>query len=430
MVRYYTGPFLEESLADPLVMERALRKTISLVGWKVWDKRYQDLDRQRRKFSISRRQIEELYHLELTLPVLYKHLMLTGKLKINSPIEGDTVIFSGFIARLHDSLGGEGKRRLEGTIKNALSSNDGFGPLRCELTALNAFLAEGCQVAAVDLEGLENFDYLCSLDGCEFEVECKFVTSDLGAKIQRTEASSLAQSIVDRTMKTFGNLERGVIVTIVTENRLPSGRSEIDTIVGHVLSCLEEGSGTAHYGATKITVEDWPSGKEDPASVHKEATLKSLVDDAYTAGWHCPTGAIMLIFKSESQTGYYQAMKMRRKLVDAAEQFSGSRPGIIFLEFENIGPHLEFKKLYASLIEDLLRDIGGKRKYLDRIILGFPGLPFSGGESFDLVNPARDSGPQAELFNRFRIMTKPVPWENPVMEWRRGWRSQWPNPSG
>jgi hypothetical protein len=113
---------------------------------------------------------------------------------------------------------------------------------------------------------------------------------------------------------------------------------------------------------------------------------------------------------------------MTRKFKDAADQLSGQKRGVIFAELE--GPWFDPPATYIMrhAFERILPDVFKARPFVELVILGFPGPPFSSGASFPIRNTRikkRNSSFIARKLVRYATprQSRTIPYKEFRMNW-------------
>jgi hypothetical protein len=278
----------------PLHAERSVRGVIQLAGWKLWNSRREELLRHLGRFPFRHKRLLERHHIVLILPEIYKHLMLTGNLfakhllapdQIASGMAMDAIGFSIGIMRLHQALSIQGRSRLKGAVTDALKRDFGFGSLRAESTVLYAMNLARCRVSAEDLEGRSNFDYLCELKGLEFEVECKFITEDIGSvPKQRDIDKFLIQFAPAPVMEAIGP-KRTPIITLTCDDNLPADEKELASLADWIAHVASTGVAWARRKKFGLAIEEWGPGVKDPGSLYEKARELASAGVAHTMAY-------------------------------------------------------------------------------------------------------------------------------------------------
>jgi hypothetical protein len=412
--------------------EIAVQKIVSLAGWNNWRKCQEQLD-ARRKNSFMARSIEELYYVELVIPSLYKNLMLTGRLKSGQLTlqENSSVRFAFYFCWLHERLSQKGKRRLEGSLRDALKREHGLGPLRWELTVLTSLLGDGCMVVAADLEDEERFDFLVSVEDLQFAVECKFLTSDHIARVAHRNWSRFGKEMENKYLDHILVPGKSVIVTVSLPDkvRFPSREGDVKGLAAAAARGIAGNLETVTEGDMTLSFQPWPSGINEPFSIHQEAVRITNTSGKPTIAFHRPSSAVIFVLDPRGVSLGDFKKHFSRPIRAAIEQLPDDRPGIIFLELEGIDSREgdREKDMAKALVKMALDSLRTPRPLLDRLVGGFAGYPFYGGTGFVLVNPDR-CHEGIDIIDRLFARHKNYgSIEEDLKDWREAWRSRWPN---
>ena len=138
------------------------------------------------------------------------------KLKSEEQIRGATLAVQ--IEMLHRRLSEIGRKRLAGMIRAGLSSDGGLGPLSVEFATSLDLEQRGWTIRYEDMEDRARFDMLVMKPGLDVEVECKYVSADLGRKIHRKDFFNFLNTLQPNLRK-FELLRGGHQLDVVLDNR-------------------------------------------------------------------------------------------------------------------------------------------------------------------------------------------------------------------
>lgn len=152
--------------------EIALRWAIQAVGWRKWKARQTEILNHLDSLHFPSKRLQERHCVELAVPVLYERLLCGETLwQGDVGLMANAITFCNALMVLSRCLSETGRKRLEGSIRDALGRDFGFGVMQSEINALYQLLDAGLRVAATDLDGGGNFDFLAESEGESIEVE-------------------------------------------------------------------------------------------------------------------------------------------------------------------------------------------------------------------------------------------------------------------
>lgn len=317
-------------------------------GARNWTKRFNSFDSQIRNNPFYKEYILDRFPLEIAFQSFQNWRRSTGR-EHRVPIDADEAALFGFIgmaARVHQRLSVQGKKRFEGSIRDALKNDDGLSPLAFELTVAAHMMHRGFDVEFVDLEGTEKFDLLCEREGNLLEVECKNLSGDAGRPIHRRRLVQLGAAI-QGVVGTDRRRNAGIELVKVTLNKRLEGRTEHQkTIASAVARSLETQQNVQSPEGFSIEYElIGPELSPDiPSNINAAtvARLRSEVENLVQA----PNANIVFdISPGRSVTAIVVDSLKRTKILDyvaeqskkaASGQLTGERPGMVCVRFVDI----------------------------------------------------------------------------------------------
>lgn len=385
-----------------------LQLLVQLIGEDKLKRRQRELIRLLGSRSFAIRDLWQRHHVELLLPHFceaqrrgqdeFFAAALAGTLpgvrgplerhvEAPSPLGNDVLQFANVSTTFHRALSFDGQRRHAGKLKSALDTRQGFAPLRAEYSVFLFFLMRGCHVAAPDLDGSGRYDLLIANSAESFEVECKYVTYELGAKTEGRQAARLVEKIEELFYRELADLGVSVVVRVRVPKRFPSSEGELSRMASAV-GAVVRGSPAPEGGFT-VKVEHWAQGLEEPSRVHTHAKAINLDEGHHTIGFDKGKSAMVLTLESDLQSDR-RLERIRSVLGDGARQLSGSRPGILFVEVEGGLALRPVQEGIRDSLSPLVQDLGAARPSLAAVVVGFPGPPFSRGGCCVIRNPAAE----------------------------------------
>ena len=214
-----------------------LHDFVRIAGARIWERWLAWLEEQVGCKTGMRRFWIERCGLELGLLTLVRQYADTGGIAVRrlSTEEQRFLSFAAMVVRCHARLSNPARRRLEGMLRDAARQDTGLGPVAYEMKIAAHLMSRGFEVEFRDLESKKGCDFLVTKDGARAEIECKFMSGDIGRKIHRKRLYQLGDR-VRKTMQDYVNkLSTGVFMRLVIADRL-HGREEYQAMLAELLS--------------------------------------------------------------------------------------------------------------------------------------------------------------------------------------------------
>jgi hypothetical protein len=146
--------------------------------------------------------------------------------------------FVVMIVKLHRKLDGAAKKRLVGELNKSLDQEEGLGPFAFEMRAATGFMSLGCDVDFVDIQGRHQFDYIVTKDEFITEVECKYISADIGRKITQKKFHQLVDHFDSTFLRLLQSVDGGIYVGIKIPGRLEASDPELDVLLKQVQEAI------------------------------------------------------------------------------------------------------------------------------------------------------------------------------------------------
>lgn len=350
--------------AHPIEIPAAMIRTCTFTGWKNWEKRVVSLTELADKNPFIRDYIVEKYGCEIALFDAWEHYHYTGR-PLWPPESIEHYRFYSFVtmfSKLHHHLNDVGRKRLVGMTRHGLKNENGLEGLAFEFLVLNNLMSLGYDVICNDLEDRKNggtYDFLAVKGGIEMEVECKYVSADIGRQIHRRRIYQLGDRLLPMMQSTLDAKPGGTLVKITIPNNLSGSTEQQSLIADAVRKALANDGDAILPEEYQITVEPF-AFRDDmfDAQITKIEILNKLrgqmknehnIDNKNMLLLFRPEhGAIVVIVKSSKKDRVLGALNRQLK-GSAKNQFSGERPGALFV-------------FLADLTEDQLLNLAKAQK--------------------------------------------------------------------
>ena len=332
----YFAPVVTEHEFPALV-----RRFTEITGWKPWRKRFEWLQAGLGQSVAMPYFWRERFELELTFATSHKRYRLTGKYSTkNITIEQQRLLsFLAVVVRSYERLGQLGKNSLRGMLLDSLKNDDGLAPLAYEMKIVAHLLNQGFDVTYHDLETGGNFDYLAVKDDLKIEIECKFVTGDIGRQIHKRRLYQFGEYVTPKLNSVLTRVSGGIFVQIRIPGRLYGHEKQHSVICKHVLRAIENPGSPLVFeentvSATTFDLESSPFHRLAPEELRQEhiegftsrtfgISNKNMLI-LFRPGRHALIVALESTKEDKVLTGIHKRLKK-----SAAKQFSGNLPAML-----------------------------------------------------------------------------------------------------
>jgi hypothetical protein len=399
--------------------EDSIRWLVGVTGRDVWLRRAKDL----LGLGYDQRSILERHHVELCIAQGLEQIDATGKFTLLEQPFIDAVTFAGVAHTIQSYLTSEGRKRHAGKIKQALKEDYGFAALRTEHTAIMMSLAIGCDVTLADFENLGRYDFLIADQEKEVELECKLLTHDFAQNYRKSEFDRLCRSLGRHERASLLRPGTSRIAELTLKQTLPRKDQDLKLLASSIASAVADQPHQLPDYVESLRIKDWPLGVNEPGRAHAEARFITVMKGQPTFALHGERSAFILAVDSATDKTEATAELILRKFKDAASQLSGTRPGIVFAEVE--GPcfdHVSNLQLKKVIDISLQRGFFKARPFVELVVIGFPGPPFTVGSSSSIRNPRIKRRNMSLISKRLERASRPVPLKNfPFKDFRMDW---------
>ena len=396
---------------------KVLHDFVRIAGLRIWEKRLAWLEEQVGQETGMRRFWIERCGLELGLLTVARQYADTGGIAGGelSAEEQRFLSFAAMMVRCHERLSNPARKRLKGMLRDAARQDTGLGSIAYEMKIAAHLMSKGFEVEFRDLEGKTGCDFLVTKDDARAEIECKFMSGDIGRKIHRKRLYQLGDR-VSKTMQDYVNkLRTGVFIRLVIPDRL-HGKEEYQTMLAELLSRaifggrqLEDSHGnrvTVQEFDIEVVTGEWETTSGFDREGFRETLLRhfGVLNKCSLAYFRPKQSAIVVVVESKRNDKVLDAMQ-RQLLKAAKSQFSGDLPAMLCCHLVDVteeqllslGNHGGEGTGLDQMTEDLIM----RRPHLYSVSYSAPGrvhsdLKGNGGESEESY---REKGPARTRFN-------------------------------
>lgn len=173
--------------------------------------------------------------------------------------------------------------------------DNGLGPLAYEMTMAAHLMRKGFDVEFHDMEAGGGCDFLARKDGLPcLQVECKFVSANLGRKIPRKHLYMLGDRIMPTVLGHLDRLKSGMFVRVDIPDRLTAGNRQ-QGMLGYQIERALLGS-TDDTDGGRVTVRDF-----DPEEVivgwnHDNGVNQARMEESLKRHFGIPKNSNVLVY--------------------------------------------------------------------------------------------------------------------------------------
>jgi hypothetical protein len=335
--------------ATPGEIPALLRRFTEIGGAAAWKKRQTDFERQIHDNPMIDRYLDNYFPLERAVIYVRQHNRNTGGWipQINSTPLFDLGALYSFItltARVFPRLPKRAQHVLKSRIAGALKDNVGLSPFAFEMRTVAHLMASGFEVEFHDLCEGGGYDFLAKAGDIAFEVECKSVSGDLGHRVHTHRQYQLIPYILNNMHKAE---KSGVVQLLVATvpNRLHGNQEFMKSVAAAIGEALETTADVADSEACTVSYREFPVfgspfDCETPPQISEDDVrdyCNRMIGDevGHTIMTFSPRQSGTIIAVRSLQTNY-PLKAVYHELKEATRQLSGSRPGMICVQFRNM----------------------------------------------------------------------------------------------
>jgi hypothetical protein len=342
----------------PAELPALLRRFTEIAGASAWQKRESDFEKQIRDNPLIDGYLDSHFPLERAMVYVRHYNRNTGRIpEINSTPLADLGALYSFVAlivRVFPKLPAQGQNVLRGRINGALKDKVGLSPLAFEMRTVAHLMARGFDVEFHDLCEGGGYDFLAKEQEIALEVECKSVSGDLGHRVHLQRQYQLIPFILDKMQRPVkSGIVRLLVATI--PDRLHGDRKFLSAVATSIGQALETVRGADSAACTvsyhELPILGSPFDCESPPRIKEDDVIdycNRMIGDEVgrTIMTFSPRQSATIIAVRSMQPNH-PLKAVYRSLTEAARQLSGSRPGVICIQFKNM-TSTELRDLAAS----------------------------------------------------------------------------------
>ncbi|MGB4101453.1 MAG: hypothetical protein WBK91_06065 [Alphaproteobacteria bacterium] len=342
-----------------------LSRFLSIIGYIKLKPRLEQIEKQARNSEWMRYSKERL-GLETALIEVLSYQKSTNRIlwPPRNPSQYRLYSFISTVVKVYNRLPSPAKVRLTGELNKCINQEDGFGPLAFEMNMATHLMSAGFDVTFSDLEGQAQFDLLACKDNCVVEVECKFVSADIGRKIHQRKFLQLAEHLRPSLENIIEKSDGGTFIKVELVDRLSASTEEFELI----RNSLEEVLRGQETNSLRLSVTKNRFNFSESPIVSGTRNPRMLLDlQEYVAKYfNVNNSHIMLRADMSRATALLLSVSSKKPdrvlnsiyekhLRESSRQLTGTRTGIACLYF-------------ADLSEDQLHEVAGTESHLINVV--------------------------------------------------------------
>lgn len=237
----YSMPLMTFSTeADPTKLPTTMRQMASIVGWSTWQRRVDGLKSEMKFNPLWQHFLLDRHGLELAFVDIHRYLRATGRCPWPPRTAEEYRLFS-FLAvavGVYARLCPRGQARLAGAIRSGLEKEFGLAPLAFEMTVAAHLMSRGFHIEFHDLESGGGYDFLAVSGSRKIEVECKYISADIGRQIHRRKLYNLGGVLFPIIKQATDHGNGGALVQVNLPTRLKSTKEQQRALADRIGSVL------------------------------------------------------------------------------------------------------------------------------------------------------------------------------------------------
>jgi hypothetical protein len=263
--------------------------------------------------------------------------------------------FAGLIARVFPKLPAREQGLLKSKVAGALKDHIGLSPLAFEMRTVAHLMARSFDVEFHDLFEGGGYDFLARKGEIECEVECKSVSGDLGHRVHVQRQYQLIPHILDRMRAAE---KPGVVQLLVATvpDRLYGNHEFMSAVAAKIAQALDKfgslaGDDPCAVSYSEFSIVGSPFDCASPPLITEQDVIdycnRMIGDEVGRTIMTFTPRQSATIIAVRSRKANHPLKEMYRSLREASRQLSGSRPGVICVQFRNM-TSVELRDLAAN----------------------------------------------------------------------------------
>lgn len=335
--------------ARPAELAAFLHRLTEIPGAAAWRKRETDFERQTHDNPLIGGYLDSHFPIERAMTYVRLYKANTGGripgITSTSAVDlGALYSFAGLIARVFPKLPAREQDLLKSKVAGALKDDIGLSPLAFEMRTVAHLMAKGFDVEFHDLFEGGGYDFLAKNAEIECEVECKSVSGDLGHRVHVHRQYQLIPYILDR-MRAAEKPGVVQLLVVTVPDRLHGNHEFMSAVAAKIAQALDKFASIADGDPCTVSYREFPIGGS-PFDGHSLSRIsedevldycnRMIGDEVGRAIMTFSPGQSATIIAVRSMLANHPLRGVYRNLKEASRQLSGSRPGMICVQFKNM----------------------------------------------------------------------------------------------
>lgn len=335
--------------AVPAEIPAQINRLVGITGWKPWKHRFVWLHEQVRVNPTMPYYLTERFGLELAFEQVRQHHKQTGRYPWPPKTAEQLRLYSflAMIVRCHQRLGETGKTRLKGMIEGGLKSDYGIAQLAFEMKIVAQLMSRGFDVDLHDMEAGGGFDFLATNEKVEIEIECKFVSGDIGRQIHLKRLHQLGTVLLPEMANLLDQECGGRLIRVLISGRLDGNAIQHWEIRRLMSDAFTEPSSNANSYSCEVSISEFtfqnsPFGQLAPNEITLDNIQRFLFDDFEIENKNVlvnfspkKKAVVLVVVESAKKDAVLKGIHHQLKK-SASNQFSGHRPSILCCELADM----------------------------------------------------------------------------------------------
>ncbi len=366
-----------------------LRQFKEITGWPPWQKRLTWLEDGVKKTVAMPHYWQQRFELELAFATMHKRYKVTRRYpRKNLTIDQQRFLaFVSMLVRCYQRLNQRGQNRLRGMLLDSLKSDYGLAPLAYEMKIAAHLMTKDFDVTFHDLETGEGYDYLAAKDDVQIEIECKFVSGDIGRQIHLKRLHQFGEYITPQLEALLPQIRGGIFIHITIPGRLHGQESQHASIFKQMSNALVAQEGQFQCADTQISVSKFALENSPFATRTPQFLSKEDVEQFVSRNFDIENKNMLIIFRPRRHAVILvlQGSKedrvlsgIHRQLKDSArKQFTGDSPAVLCCHLADLHERellsLQYKDDHGLGLDYMTSDLIVRRPQLLAVTYTAPG---------------------------------------------------------
>lgn len=328
-----------------------IRRFKEITGWSPWQKRLTWLEDGVKNTVAMPHFWRERFELELAFSTIHKRYKITGRyLRKNLTIDQQRLLsFASMLVNCYERLSQRGQKRLRGMLLHSLKSDYGLAPLAYEMKIAAHLMSKDFDVNFHDLETGGGFDYLATKNDVQVEVECKFVSGDIGRQIHLKRLYQFGEYVTPQLHELLPRISGGVFVHITIPGRLHGQESQHASISEHVSNAIALPEGKYQFSGSQVSVSRFSLENSPFATNSPQLLSKQDVDQFVSRNFGIENKNMLVIYRPhrhailvvlQGSNEDRVLTGIHRQLKDSARsQFTGELPAVLCCHLADLTEH-------------------------------------------------------------------------------------------